>query len=51
MTHVFINKENPKKIKMIEAVDKTKAYIKLAERLRTEPNSGLASDYVFGYYF
>ena len=47
--YVFINKEHPYKIKMIDALSETLAYIYLAKRLSKEHNSGKASDYYFGY--
>jgi len=50
ITHVFINKEKPHKIKMIDAVSMDKAIHNLAKRLREEFNSGTLSDYIFGYY-
>lgn len=50
MTYVFINIENPKRIKMIQALNKVEAYLLLAKRLNNEPNSGLVHDYNFGYY-
>lgn len=50
MTHVFINIENPKRIKMINARNMSEANNKLAERLGSEYNSGVLEDYVFGYY-
>lgn len=50
MIHVFINKYNPQKIKMIEANSMDRAYENLEKRLAKEFNSGLPSHYQFGYY-
>jgi len=50
MTHVFINKEYPIRIKMIEADNIEEAFLKLARRLGLEKKSGFTSDYLFGYY-
>lgn len=50
MTHVFIHKINPTRIKMIMALSMDSALLKLSERLNGEYNSGSLSDYKFGYY-
>lgn len=50
MTHVFISKDFPNRIKMIEAKNMENAYKNLYRRLLKEPKSGLPSDYKFGYY-
>lgn len=49
-TYVFINIENPNRIKMVEALNMRHARICLEARLLHEINSGLASDYDFGYH-
>jgi len=50
MTHVFINKKKPHRIKMIEAQNMENALKKLEARLVLDINSGEASDYKFGYF-
>ena len=49
MTYVFINIENPRRIKMIEAYSLPSAINKLIDRLKNEHKSGDATDYEFGY--
>lgn len=49
MMYVFVNKENPRRIKMIDATNLSDAKIKLARRMVNDYKSGLVSDYVFGY--
>lgn len=50
MIHVFVHKENPLKIKMIEANSMERAHENLEKRLLKEYNSGIPTDYKFGYY-
>lgn len=50
MIHVFVHKENPSKIKMIEANSMERAHENLEKRLLKEYNSGIPTDYKFGYY-
>ena len=50
MTHVFINKENPRRIKMIKANSMDKAFEKLNERLIQNHTGELKTDYEFGYF-
>ena len=50
MTYVFINKENPNRIKMIDAGNMVEAKENLIERLELAGNSEYASDYEFGYF-
>lgn len=47
--YVFVNKENPRRIKMIDATSLSDARIKLAIRMVNDIKSGVASDYVFDY--
>ena len=49
MTYVFINQENPYRIKMIEALGMAHALLRLEKRLVLDINSGLPCDYKFGY--
>lgn len=51
MTHVFIRKDEPKRIKMIRANNMEEAWKNLNKRLAKETNSGVAANYEFGYYF
>lgn len=48
-TYVFINKQNPNRIKMIDATTPLEAYFGLIARLENEPESGEGRDYRFGY--
>ena len=50
MTYVFINKENPNRIKMINANNMVEAKENLVERLELAVSKECASDYEFGYF-
>jgi len=50
MTHVFININNPLRVKMIDAPDLESANLKLYERLKNEPLSGFHYEYYLGFY-
>ncbi len=50
MTYVFINKENPNRIKMIDADNMVEAKEKLIERLELAGSKECSSGYEFGYF-
>lgn len=49
IAYVFINKENPRRIKMIPALSYGEACKKLEERLDSENKRGTPDDYYYGY--